>query len=120
MATAAQNLAAQIAAKRRKPPPLRSTDASRVIDKRGKPDMGPAVPPTRPHSMPMPPPVVGQVDPKKSWRALMLRAAALRTQKTAVANADPGRLPSGSLYPPGMSVPTPRAAVGGRGSSRSF
>jgi hypothetical protein len=85
--------------RQRTPPsrPLRSTDDSRIIDRRGTP--GPA-PTMRGQLMP---PAIGFGE--DVWQQLARRYAALQIQQDAARNANPGRLPQGgSLYPPGMSM----------------
>jgi hypothetical protein len=102
-------MARGIASQRGTPPPqgqIRSTNASRIIDRRG--DTDPTVlgfgPPPLPQG-PVPPLDFSPGTNLNPWEQLQNRYAGLRIALNAARNANPGRLPTGgSLYPPGMSM----------------
>lgn len=118
---------------------LRSTDDSRIIDRRNNPswisippghyedefnqeNLGPYQPKTKP---PFPYRGFGALSSEDAWTDVMNRVKAYQLVHNAIANAGQADLPPGSLYPPGMSIPgyeyrPPFGGGGGGGYSGSF
>lgn len=113
-------MARGIARQRTPSPPssrIRSTNGSRIIDRRNWPAWASAPQETNltpPTGMPLPPPIYFGPD-SDPWQQLSRYYDAKRIQWGAVANAGKTPLPRGALYPPGMPVPgsTGPTSVGG-------